>query len=130
MHTIKEDGEFWRTGIDMLHHMEDRETAQNMKQSIKSLSKQTTYETREEEEKEGSCRNKPDDMHPNAVGISLFDEDEERLIDGDYQVLEGDTQRIERTHVHLIDLGDIKRNQIISARISDQRSLLVNDFDE
>ena len=40
------------------------------------------------------------------------------------------TQCTEHTHGHVINLGDIKRNQIISARISDQGSLLVNDFDE
>ena len=31
MHKIKEEGEVWRTGLDMLHHMEDRATAQKMK---------------------------------------------------------------------------------------------------
>ena len=69
-------------------------------------------------------------MNPNAVEFSLLDDNKEIFIDGDYQVLEGHTQRTECTHVHLINLGDIKRNQIISAHISDQRSLLVNDFDE
>ena len=51
---------------------------------------------------EGSRKNTPDDMHPNAVDFSLFDDNEEILIDGDYQVLEGYAQRTERTHVHLI----------------------------
>ena len=78
MHKIKEEGGFWRTGLDVLHHMEDRETAQKMKGAIESLAKQTNYEKSEEEEKEGSCRNTPDDMHPNAVDFSLFDDDEDR----------------------------------------------------
>ena len=33
-------------------------------------------------------RHAPDDMPPNAVDISIFDDNEERLIDGDYQVPE------------------------------------------
>ena len=69
-------------------------------------------------------------MHPNVVDLSLFDDNEERLIDGDYQVLEGYTQCTKRTHGHLINLGDIKRNQLMSSCISDQRSLQVNDLDE
>ena len=76
MHKIKEEGEFWRTGLDMLHHMEEREAAQNMKGAIESLAKQTTYEKSEEEEKEGSRRNTPRDMHPNAFDFSLFDDNE------------------------------------------------------
>ena len=60
-------------------------------------------------------------MNPNAVEFSLLDDNKEIFIDGDYQVLEGYTQRTERTHVHLIDISDIKHNQIISARISNQR---------
>ena len=130
MHKIKDESELWRTGLGILHHIEGRETAQKMNSAIEYLAKQTTYEKSEEEEKEGSCRNTPDNMHPNTVDFSLFDDNEEILIEGNYQILEGYTQRIEHTHVHLINLRDIKCNQIISARISDQRSLLVNDFDE
>ena len=34
MHEIKEEGEWWRTGFNVLQHMEDRETAQEMKGAI------------------------------------------------------------------------------------------------
>ena len=43
--------------------------------------------------------------------------------------MEGYTQRTERTHEYLIDLRNIRHNQIIWARISDQSSLLATDTD-
>ena len=102
-----------------------------MKSAAEALAKQTTYEKSEEEEKEGSSgnANRSYDMHPNDVGLSLFDNDIERLIDGDYRIMEGYTQQTERAHEYSIDLGNIRHNQIISARISDQSSLLATDAD-
>ena len=53
MHKIKEEGECWRTGLEVLQHTEDRETAQRMKSAIESLAKQTTYKNSEQEKERG-----------------------------------------------------------------------------
>ena len=88
------------------------------------LNKLHTYKKSEEDEANSNKTNRYDDTHPNAVNLSHFDTDEERHIDGDYRMLEGYTQRTRHTHGHFTDLGNIKDSQVISARISDQNSLL------
>ena len=67
-----------------MHRIEDRETAQNMTSVAKVISKQTTYKKSEEEENESSSgnANRSDDMHPNSVNLLLFNDNKERLIDG------------------------------------------------
>jgi len=126
---IQDGGGFWGTGIEILHNIDDREAAQKMKRAAEPVAKNTQYEKSDKEENcEGN--HKSNDDHPNAVDLSLFDDDDERVIDDDYYMMEGYTQRSERTHVHLTDLSEIKRNQVISARISNESSLLLPTGEE
>ena len=62
--------------------------------------------------------------------FSLFDDDNERMIDNACYMMDGYTQRSERTHVHLAYLSEIKHSQMISARISNESILLLANGEE
>ena len=49
MKTIQ-DGSIWKTGIDILHNIEERETAHKMKSATEPLSGRTKYEAIDDEE--------------------------------------------------------------------------------
>ena len=52
------------------------------------------------------------------------------MIDDDYYMIEGYTQRSDHTHVHLTDLSETKHSQMISARISNESILLLANGEE
>lgn len=124
MESIATQSSFWKTGIEILHHMEDRVTAQKMKSAIEPLAKLTTYEKSDDEK--GDRKRGSDEDDPNAVDFSLFDDDDDRLIDTDYHGSEGYARATERTNGHLIDLGKLEKSQLISARISETSSLFAD----
>ena len=57
----------------------------------------------------------------------MFDDEKDCLIDGDYYTMEGYAQKTLQSHDHLINAVDIEQNQLISARVSSQQSLLATD---
>ena len=66
----------------------------------------TSIKSEEEKAKDNKRSN---DTHPNVIDFSLYDYPND---DGDenYRINEGCTQRSERKHGHLTDLGDINPN--------------------
>ena len=122
------DGTLWNVGIDILHNMDDRKTAQKMKNAVEPLEKVTKYEKVEDDDDAEEKKKKRD--NPNAIDFSLFDDNDERSIDDDYHVLEGYLQRTEQSSNHFINCGDVHENHIISARLTEQGSMLSHDVVE
>ena len=64
MKSIKSSGSFCRSGIEILHNIEDKETAQKMKSAVEPLVNETKYKKSKDEEEEnrrsGSDKNNPD----------------------------------------------------------------------
>ena len=97
-----------------------------MKGATAPILSSTTYEKIEGEEDEGYGE-KHDETDPNAIEFLHFDEVSDHAIDSDYRGMEGYVHDTERTHKQLISLCDVRSSQMIAARISEQRSLLVTN---
>ena len=72
-----------------MHNIEDRETAQKMKSVVEPLSDQTTYEKNDDEDDPTRKDERFEKIDSTAIDFSLFDDKDERLVDGDYRVMEG-----------------------------------------
>ena len=114
---------FWKRGIDILHNIDDRETAHRMKHATDPLVRETLYNDSEDDQP----RRQDKHENPNAIDFSQFDLDDERDIDQDYHILEGFTKYSKRTHQHLMETEDLTKEKLISARISNHSSLLASD---
>ncbi len=56
---IGDGGKFWKTGIDILHNIQDRTTAHNTKRAVEPLVSETVFRQNEDDESThitASCR--------------------------------------------------------------------------
>ena len=95
-----------------------------MKPAVEPLTKFTTYDNPDKEANNRDASDSANDSHLNAIPLSMFDDNEERMIDGDYCIMEGYSQTSLRSHDHLLKAGDVNPSHIISARVANNDSLL------
>ena len=107
---------FWKKGIDILHNIDDRETANRMKHATQQLERETLYNDSEDD----PSKNKSKKENTEAIDFSQFDVEDEQ----EYSILEGYTKYTERTHGHLMKPEQSTSGHIISARMSSSTSLL------
>ena len=119
---------FCQSGFEVLRNIEEREAASKARSAEEPLKTKTTYQPDEDDDwQERTNRN--DDT--NATDLALYDEDEERQIDDDYQTLTNFSQRTRRTNDYLIDPSTMKRSHLIPARLDAKKaSLLASETDE
>ena len=119
---------FCQSGFEVLRNIEEREAASKARSAEEPLKTKTTYQLDEDDDwQERTNRN--DDT--NATDLALYDEDEERQIDDDYQTLTNFSQRTRRTNDYLIDPSTMKRSHLIPARLDAKKaSLLASETDE
>ena len=86
---LQPGGNLWNEGLQIMHNIEDRETSQKMKSAVEPLIGQTTYEKNNDEDNSTRKDERLQKSDPNAIYFSLFDDEDEGLIDGDYRVTEG-----------------------------------------
>ena len=98
-----------------------------MKPAVEPLTKLTVYDKPEKENTNTDSSDSALDSHPNAIPLSMFDDNEERIIDDDYCIMEGYAQTSLRSHDRLLQAGDVNPSHIISARVANNDSLLSSD---
>ncbi len=76
------------TGLQILHNMEDRDAAQKMKSATEKVARKTKNDKPDDKEACGRQNGSKDD-NLNAVDFALFDDEEDRPIDGNYHMIEG-----------------------------------------